>query len=108
MREGDYKDGKKHGLWKIYHKNGALKSEATFHEGKYTGYYCAYHDNGQKFREGHYADIQGNSRDGAKKEHGRSTSETERPKCASCTTAGASKSASSSSKRAAAKTNRRP
>lgn len=66
MREGEYKNGKKHGVWKIYHRNGALKSEATFHEGKYAGYYCAYHDNGQKFREGHYAEIQGNSRDGRK------------------------------------------
>ena len=32
----------------------------------YTGYYCAYHDNGEKFPEGRYPEIQGNSRDGRK------------------------------------------
>lgn len=66
MREGAYKDGKKHGVWKIYYPSGALKSEATFHSGLYTGYYCAYHDSGAKFRAGYYASIQGNSRDGRK------------------------------------------
>ena len=66
MREGSHKDGKKHGPWKLYHPNGEVKSEAIFHEGLYTGYYCAYHDNGGKFREGKYAEIQGNSRDGRK------------------------------------------
>ena len=45
MREGEYKNGKKHGPWKLYYPNGQLKSEATFHEGLYTGYYCSYHDN---------------------------------------------------------------
>ena len=47
MREGEYKNGKKHGPWKLYYPNGQLKSEATFHEGLYTGYYCSYHDNGE-------------------------------------------------------------
>ncbi len=46
MREGEYKNGKKHGPWKLYYPSGQLKSEATFHEGLYTGYYCSYHDNG--------------------------------------------------------------
>ena len=66
MREGEYKNGKKHGLWKLYYPNGQLKSEATFHEGLYTGYYCSYHDNGAKKFEGRYAPILGNSRDGRK------------------------------------------
>ena len=52
MREGEYKNGKKHGPWKLYYPNGQLKSEATFHEGLYTGYYCSYHDNGEKKFEG--------------------------------------------------------
>ena len=66
MREGSHKDGKKHGPWRLYHPNGEIKSEATFHDGRYTGYYCAYHSNGGKFREGNYAEIQENSRDGRK------------------------------------------
>lgn len=66
MREGEYKNGKKHGPWKLYYPNGQLKSEATFHEGLYTGYYCSYHDNGAKKFEGWYAPIRGNSRDGRK------------------------------------------
>ena len=66
MREGDYKNGKKHGPWKLYYPNGQLKSEATFHEGLYTGYYCSYHENGAKKFEGRYAPIRGNSRDGRK------------------------------------------
>ena len=66
MREGDYKNGKKHGPWKLYYPNCQLKSEATFHEGLYTGYYCSYHENGVKKFEGWYAPIRGNSRDGRK------------------------------------------
>ena len=66
MREGEYKNGKKHGPWKLYYPNGRLKSEATFHEGLYTGYYCSYHDSGAKKFEGRYAPIRGNSRDGRK------------------------------------------
>lgn len=66
MREGEYKNGKKHGPWKLYYPNGQLKSEATFHEGLYTGYYCSYHENGAKKFEGRYAPIRGNSRDGRK------------------------------------------
>ena len=64
--EGEYRSGKKHGRWVLSHKNGTIQSEATFHENLYTGYYCSYHDNGEKFREGHYAPIQGNSSDGRK------------------------------------------
>ena len=66
MREGEYKNGKKHGPWKLYYPNGQLKSEATFHEGLYTGYYCSYHETGAKKFEGRYAPIRGNSRDGRK------------------------------------------
>ena len=66
MHEGEYKDGKKHGPWKLYYPNGQLKSEATFHEGLYTGYYCSYHETGAKKFEGWYAPIRGNSRDGRK------------------------------------------
>ena len=39
MREGEYVNGKKHGLWRLYYPNGQLKSEAWFHDGLYTGYY---------------------------------------------------------------------
>ena len=66
MREGEFKNGKKHGPWKLYYPNGRLRSEATFHEGLYTGYYCSYHDNGAKKFEGSYAPIRGNSHDGRK------------------------------------------
>ena len=66
MREGEYKNGKKHGPWKLYYPDGQLKSEATFHDGLYTGYYCSYHENGAKKFEGRYAPIRGNSRDGRK------------------------------------------
>ena len=64
--EGTYRNGRKHGKWTLYHANGNLQSEATFHDGKYTGHYVSYHPNGKKFREGHYAEIQGNSYDGRK------------------------------------------
>ena len=66
MREGEYKNGKKHGPWKLYYPNGQLKSEAAFHEGLYTGYYCSYHETGAKKFEGWYAPIRGNSSDGRK------------------------------------------
>ena len=66
LREGDYRNGKKRGSWKLYYPSSQLKSEATFHEGLYTGYYCSYHDNGAKKFEGRYAPIRGNSRDGRK------------------------------------------
>ena len=67
MREGDYRNGKKHGSWKLYYPpaaNSRARRRST--KGLYTGYYCSYHDNGAKKFEGRYAPIRGNSRDGRK------------------------------------------
>ncbi len=64
--EGTFKAGRKHGKWILYHANGNKQSEAEFRDGKYEGYYVSCHKNGNKFREGYYAEYQGNSYDGRK------------------------------------------
>ena len=64
--EGGFKNGQEDGKWILYYSNGNKKSEATFRNNNYEGHYVSYHENGQKFREGHYAEHQGNSYDGRK------------------------------------------
>ncbi|HZO91781.1 MAG TPA: hypothetical protein VFB38_25920 [Chthonomonadaceae bacterium] len=66
MSEGTYRKGKKEGRWVQYWPNGNKKSEATFVDGKYTGYYVCYYENGNKQWEGYYNPIRGNSADGTK------------------------------------------
>ena len=66
MREGDFKDGKKHGPWMLYWPNGNKKSEANFVDGKYTGLYTSYHENGKRRWQGRYNEITGTSADGTK------------------------------------------
>ena len=66
MREGDFKDGKKHGPWTLYYPNGNKKSEATFSEGKYVGLYTSFHPNGNRRWQGRYNEITGTSADGTK------------------------------------------
>ena len=64
--EGHYRDGQKHGPWTLYHPNGNKKSEATFADGKYTGLYTSCHENGDRRWQGRYNEITGTSADGTK------------------------------------------
>jgi antitoxin component YwqK of YwqJK toxin-antitoxin module len=90
MDEGDYVDGKKHGLWTTYYANGNKRSEGeynrgkkegvwiqyfangnkmsegTFVEGKFTGLYTSYHENGNRKYQGYYNEHKGVSADGTK------------------------------------------
>ena len=45
--EGYIKDGKRHGLFRFYHKNGQLEGEVTFKYGKKNGVSKYYDENGQ-------------------------------------------------------------
>ncbi len=45
--EGEYKDGKKDGVWEEYHKNGRLFQKGTYKDNKKVGVWETYWDNGQ-------------------------------------------------------------
>ena len=49
VNQGTYKDGKRHGPFEAYHKNGRLQAKATFKDGKPHGpaELYLYHENGQ-------------------------------------------------------------
>ena len=52
--EGPVKDGKKHGLWKAWYKDGTKWSEGNFQHDMNHGRHTVWHENGQKFYEGNY------------------------------------------------------
>ena len=52
--EGNYKDGKKHGLWIAWHENGKKHVEVKAKDGKYDGLWTAWHENGKKGMEANY------------------------------------------------------
>ena len=52
--EGPVKDGKKHGLWKAWYRDGAKWSEGNFQHDMNHGSHTVWHENGQKFYEGNY------------------------------------------------------
>ncbi len=52
--EGPVLDGKKHGLWKAWYKDGTKWSEGIFQHDMNHGRHTVWHQNGQKFYEGDY------------------------------------------------------
>jgi antitoxin component YwqK of YwqJK toxin-antitoxin module len=52
--EGHVLDGKKHGLWKAWYKDGTKWSEGYFQHDLNHGRHTVWHENGQKFYEGDY------------------------------------------------------
>jgi hypothetical protein len=54
--EGQYRDGKRHGKWTDWHKNGMKRSESEYRDGKKHGKWIAWHVNGQKEQEGEWCD----------------------------------------------------
>jgi len=44
----------RHGLFRAYHRNGALASEGTYVNGNEDGLWRDYHENGELAAEGHY------------------------------------------------------
>ena len=48
------KDGKKHGLWTRWHKNGQKEWEANYKDGKEHGLWTSWYENGQKRSEKNY------------------------------------------------------
>lgn len=53
--EGSYENGRKVGVWKVYHPNGKLKSEITFESGRPKGPYTTYFPNGQIEEKGNWS-----------------------------------------------------
>jgi antitoxin component YwqK of YwqJK toxin-antitoxin module len=64
--EGRYDRGKKEGPWIQYWPNGNKKSEGTFQDNRFTGQYTAYHENGNLQLHGVYNEFKGASSDGTK------------------------------------------
>jgi len=52
--DGEFRDGKKHGHWTVWYKDGTVWSEGTYKNGLDEGYRTAYHENGEKKFEGQY------------------------------------------------------
>lgn len=52
IKEGNYLDGKKEGLWKTYYSKGNLKSEITYQHGEKHGKAKIYFENGNIAEEG--------------------------------------------------------
>lgn len=50
--EGDYENGRKSGMWKMYWPNGKVKSEVEYKNGRPSGKFTTYYENGQKEEEG--------------------------------------------------------
>jgi antitoxin component YwqK of YwqJK toxin-antitoxin module len=53
-KSGNYKDNKKHGLWKYWSKEGLLSAEAEYNEGMKEGLYNKYDENGNLKSESIY------------------------------------------------------
>ena len=54
--KGEFKDGKRTGIWKAYYEDGTLWSEGEFVDGKRNGYGLNYYPNGKLRMEGNYKD----------------------------------------------------
>ncbi len=54
LKEGGLKNGKRHGIWKSFHRDGTLWSEGEFNEGVRQGVSIAYHPNGAKRYHGFF------------------------------------------------------
>jgi antitoxin component YwqK of YwqJK toxin-antitoxin module len=56
VEQGSFKDGKKHGPWVSYNKDGQLRFASTFKNGKQDGPWVGYWNNGQLSQKGTYKD----------------------------------------------------
>ena len=52
--QGQFTDGKKDGEWKIYFKDGQLKTKGKYKDGNQHGMFEEYYRNGQLFKKGNY------------------------------------------------------
>ena len=56
VNQGTFKDGKGHGLFEMYHKNGRLLIKRTLKNGKKHGPFEDYYQNGQLWKKGTFKD----------------------------------------------------
>jgi antitoxin component YwqK of YwqJK toxin-antitoxin module len=57
-KTGAYKDGREHGKWTYWYRNGQKAVEGSFNQGRRTGKWIFYYENGKKKQEGTYLDGQ--------------------------------------------------
>ena len=50
--EGIFKEGKEHGIWKFWNKEGKLVRESEFYKGEIKGRVTYFYENGNKMNEG--------------------------------------------------------
>mgnify|MGYP001068377437 CR=1 FL=1 len=55
-QKGNYKDGKRVGLFEFYHENGQLKAMGIWKDGKREGLYVSFYENGQLLGKGNFKD----------------------------------------------------
>jgi len=56
MFKGEFKDGKRDGLWEEYHANGTISDKGYYKDGKRYGYWEYYHSNGWLWMKRNYKD----------------------------------------------------
>jgi antitoxin component YwqK of YwqJK toxin-antitoxin module len=56
QREANYKDGKRNGLYRVWHYNGKLEKEMNYKDGRIEGLYREWYLNGKLFEESNYKD----------------------------------------------------
>jgi hypothetical protein len=56
IESGEFKDGVRDGVWKIYHESGRLEIKGNFKDGKEEGLFEVYHQNGQLKEKGNFKD----------------------------------------------------
>lgn len=52
IEEGEFKDGRRVGIWKMYFPSGKIKSEVEYKNGRPSGSFKSYYENGQVEEEG--------------------------------------------------------
>jgi len=55
-KEGDYKNGKRNGIWTTYYENGVKFHEGELVDGKESGKWISWYENEKKMREGFFKD----------------------------------------------------
>ena len=55
VEEGNYENGRKVGMWKMYYPSGKIKSEITYISGRPKGPYKTYYENGNVEEQGNWA-----------------------------------------------------
>jgi antitoxin component YwqK of YwqJK toxin-antitoxin module len=75
LYEGNLKNGKQDGVWKLYYENGQVKQEQNFKDGEADGLWKDFYENGKLMREANYKNGEDNGLHRSWLENGKLNSE---------------------------------